>query len=142
MKVYVVTDGSYSDYHIVSIFSTKEKADIHAALLNSSNYQEANVEEWDVDDIEINTNQKIIDYAIVYYGTLNGFNDNVIRTIQLCKGLEGKISFSKSIDLVGDGHQFVVRADTIEKAKKIFYDKYAEAMNNYLIELRKEKREE
>lgn len=138
MKVYVVTEGSYSDYHIDSIFSTREKADIRVALLNSSDYRDADVEEWDVDYIEIDTNQKIIDYAIVYYGTRDNFNKDIIRSICLYKGLEGAITFSKSIDLVGDNHKFVVRADTIEKAKKIFYDKYAEAMNNYLIELRKD----
>jgi len=28
-KVYIVTQGSYSDYHIVNVFSTKEKADTY-----------------------------------------------------------------------------------------------------------------
>jgi len=55
-KVYVVTEGSYSDYHIVAIFSDKNNADIHAALLNSTEsfYDEARVEEWDVDAEALN----------------------------------------------------------------------------------------
>ncbi len=47
MKVYVVTDGDYSDYHIEAVFTDKEKAEIYAAL-HCCNA----VEEYDADAID------------------------------------------------------------------------------------------
>lgn len=48
MKVYIVTDGDYSDYHIEAVFTDEEKAKIYAAL-----HCYDNVEEYDADTIEI-----------------------------------------------------------------------------------------
>jgi len=45
--VYVVTDGSYSDYHICGIFDSKEKAEEAKRLFKSKN----DVEEYLVNDI-------------------------------------------------------------------------------------------
>lgn len=42
MMVYVVTDGDYSDYHIVGVFSTKEAAEASRG---------GDVEEWQLDAI-------------------------------------------------------------------------------------------
>lgn len=47
MKVYIVTDGDYSDYHIEAVFTDKEKAEMYAAL-----HCKDNVEEYDADVIE------------------------------------------------------------------------------------------
>lgn len=44
-KVYVVTAGCYSDYHIVAVFSTKEKAEEYIAY-HGTDY---NLEEYDLD---------------------------------------------------------------------------------------------
>ena len=48
MKVYIVTDGDYSDYHIEAVFTNKEKAETYAALRCYDC-----VEEYDADAIEI-----------------------------------------------------------------------------------------
>ena len=132
-KVYVVTEGSYSDYHIVAIFSDKNNADIHAALLNSTEsfYDEAIVEEWDVDDVEIDTCKKLIRYATVYYCK------GEITHVNISNGIDGLIKFDRPIRINTIGDWVNVRADDIDKAKKIFYDKYAEALNRYLIEFKK-----
>jgi hypothetical protein len=45
MKVYVVTDGDYSDYHIVSVFSTGEKAKEFIEKM----CKEGIIEEYDID---------------------------------------------------------------------------------------------
>jgi hypothetical protein len=37
MNVYIVTDGSYSDYHILGVYSTKEKAEDARYLYASEN---------------------------------------------------------------------------------------------------------
>jgi hypothetical protein len=44
MKVYVVTEGEYSDYHIVEIFTNKEKAELLAEP-----FYERRVEEFELD---------------------------------------------------------------------------------------------
>lgn len=47
MKVYVVTDGNYSDYEVVGIFVDKDKANNYCELHTSL---DGNVEEWDTMD--------------------------------------------------------------------------------------------
>ena len=44
MKVYVVTDGYYSDMHIVGVFSTADKAKAYA-----DTFDDQRIHEWDVD---------------------------------------------------------------------------------------------
>lgn len=46
MKIYVVTAGSYSDYHIEKIFTNKDKAEEFAKWCYDSN----GVDEWDTED--------------------------------------------------------------------------------------------
>lgn len=137
-RVYVVTEGSYSDYHIVAIFSDKNNADIYAALINSTRGRDgAEVEEWDVDDVKIDTRQKIIHYATVFY------RQSEVTHVDISNGIDGMIRFDQPIRINDDRLSWInVRADDIDKAKKIFYDKYAEALNNYLIEFRKNRCDE
>lgn len=127
MKVYVVTEGSYSDYHIEAIFSDKLKAEIHAALI------EGDVAEWDVDSVYVDTNQKIITYAEVGFFP---FRRDPISSINIGHTVENNVIFSTHIELEHDSSygKAILRADTEEKARKIFYDMYAKAMNEYLIE--------
>ena len=51
MKVYVLTQGKYSDYHIVGIYSTKEKAqELRDAICASGGYwDEPQIEEYELD---------------------------------------------------------------------------------------------
>ena len=64
MKVYAVTSGDYSDYHIVAITDDKEKAEALADLINKQDkygYDDACVEEYDTKDVDIavaNPNRK------------------------------------------------------------------------------------
>ena len=50
MTLYVVTEGSYSDYHIIGIYSTKEKAE-KVKLYHSTLYETPDIEEYEMDDI-------------------------------------------------------------------------------------------
>lgn len=45
MKVYIVTDGDYSDYHIVAVFSTQAKADECVATMKRANKECQDAEE-------------------------------------------------------------------------------------------------
>lgn len=55
MKVYIVTRGSYSDYHICRIFLDKEKAQMYADWLDESN----DVEEWETSDDQVLINENL-----------------------------------------------------------------------------------
>jgi len=37
MKIYIVSDGDYSDYHIIGIYSTREKAEYAKSLYLAKN---------------------------------------------------------------------------------------------------------
>ena len=43
MKVYVVTDGEYSDYMIQEVFSNREAAEEYKRLLSIRNYYEKGI---------------------------------------------------------------------------------------------------
>jgi hypothetical protein len=51
MKVYAITKGCYSDYHICCVTTDKEKAEVLAKKF-SSRYDPADVEEYDTEEWE------------------------------------------------------------------------------------------
>lgn len=51
MRVYVITKGSYSDYHICCVCLERETAERRKKLF-SDNYEEAEIEEFDTDEYE------------------------------------------------------------------------------------------
>lgn len=71
-RVYVVTSGEYSDYRIEKVFSSKGKAHIYSLL-----DPDRQVEEYDVDDMELNI---VSDYILVSYD----YKHNYIRELTLC----------------------------------------------------------
>lgn len=132
-KVYIVTAGSYSDYSIMAIFSDEKKAKLYSLTLENSE-----VEEWDVDNISIDTNKKIITYAVVLY---EPFSKTPIKRTYLKEGIEGQVDFKKfkpSLSKRSYGFSTCyINTDDLDKAEKIFYDEYAKLMNEYLIEIGK-----
>jgi len=65
-KVYVVTSGCYSEYHVEAVFSSKEKAELYVAVHHdhnkhcSINDDEYYIEEYDISDSLIN--------GVAYFG--------------------------------------------------------------------------
>lgn len=54
MKVYVVTAGEYSGYHIAAVFTDKDLAYRYASLKTlQETYYEYDVEEWDTDEVKM-----------------------------------------------------------------------------------------
>lgn len=52
-EVYIVTNGTYSDYHIESVFSDREKAEKYLEELKKISNDNPQIEEWPVDyDLE------------------------------------------------------------------------------------------
>lgn len=71
MKIYVITAGEYSDYHIVAVTTDKEKADNFVKVHNNSKrfyYDDAYVEEYDTDDFDIAVTDRNAKYFKVIFG--------------------------------------------------------------------------
>lgn len=69
MKIYVITAGEYSDYHIVAVTTDKEKADNFVKVHNDSKrfyYDDAYVEEYDTDDFDIAVTDRNAKYFKVF----------------------------------------------------------------------------
>lgn len=90
MKVYVITQGEYSDYRICGVALDVERAEAIKRHFNK-NYGDANIEEYDTDDyadeklcqhyqIEIDKNtEEATVWGIVYVGAGGGGRENSFR---------------------------------------------------------------
>ena len=76
-KIYLITSGEYSDYCVNHVVSDREKAYKYCAYLNDkSKHETYYVEEYDLDDIDVDDGIKyIIEYEI-FYGAV-GWNEFV-----------------------------------------------------------------
>lgn len=82
MKVYVITSGEYSDYCILAVALSGEKAEQICAMLNGSNgycSDTATIEEYDTDEIQCETNK---DVGLCYEA---GFNYKTLENIYWCE---------------------------------------------------------
>src|SRR5436190_8000413 len=51
MTIYIVTEGTYSDYHIEGAFSSRERADEYVKIREGEKYRyEVSVEEYELDE--------------------------------------------------------------------------------------------
>lgn len=78
MKVYIVTQGAYSDYSIRKVFLDKEKAEKYAKYI-STQYDEAYVEEYDTYDENFITKKPYIKCSLHY--TVDISNNTTNRII-------------------------------------------------------------
>jgi hypothetical protein len=53
MKAYVVTSGEYSDYHICGVFNESETAQKFIDSFKASNYEQMNIEEWELNQWKV-----------------------------------------------------------------------------------------
>ena len=121
--IYVITRGSYSDYHICAVASTQERAE-QLRKMYSDSYEMANIEEYEIDvpsdeyynkiptlywEVVIKQNGSLIDIRTYY----DEPNQSVI--IQ-----EGRYNWRETFIISN------IQANTQEEAKKIAYDKRAQ----------------
>ena len=113
MKIYVITKGCYSDYHICSVTEDKEKAKILVEKF-SDTYDTANIEEYDTED----TNEvlKFKNAYICWYYS---------ESKEIKIGSSGFDYFDKEVISFRDGLYTHVLANTEEDALKIASDKFA-----------------
>jgi hypothetical protein len=82
MKIYVVTEGEYSDYHICGVFTKEKKAERYAYLIGGD------VEEYEDEDAN-NPEQLMIEYdrrrnEINVKGTYWGGEDRMLYDLFYC----------------------------------------------------------
>ena len=110
MKVYVVTQGSYSDYHISGVAIDRETAE----LIKARGYDDPEIEEYDTDDFTPLKDRKPYRVGIPKAGAIS---------VKLIEGLPyapGKVFEYKW------GHYVNVYAKDEDHALKIAFDKVAE----------------
>ena len=56
-KVYILTDGDYSDYHVVGVFSTRELAEDY--VNSSERYEVDRIGEWEMDELQPDKDRKL-----------------------------------------------------------------------------------
>lgn len=132
-KVYIVTEGCYSDYHIEACFSTKKEAQkyIDNAKQVEKFWEEPTIEEWELDG-----STKIVDVINVFFTFTSPFskrNYNEEITTRVDKSVECKaFEYSGETMLYGNDLQnlHIKRIanpnknieDEISKCIKIAYD--------------------
>lgn len=76
MKVYIVTEGSYSDYEIKRVFLDEEKAQKYKDIIGG----ESQVEEYETSDEEINTIKPLWHISAEYFPKYNKLDLNIWET--------------------------------------------------------------
>ena len=110
MKVYVITKGVYSDYHIVGVCLDEKKAKEIAKVI-SDKYNNAYVEEFDSDQFITKTPRWIVGYYTHKWTA--EYDEYDLRSVH-------------TENTIIDSHNFVIYADTPEQAIKIAQDMRAE----------------
>lgn len=96
MKVYIVTSGEYSDYHIDRVFSTKEKAQEYVDHIGSD---WRDIEEYNLDE---ETPRGVFGYGVIFYKDrtqaelVDDLGDNIYTrkdTLRWSAGYEPNVTF-------------------------------------------------
>lgn len=62
MKVYLITSGEYSDYHVDAVSLDEKEAERICGFLNKNRYYNTcNIEEYDTDEIKVDSNEEVLD---------------------------------------------------------------------------------
>lgn len=110
MKIYVATDGEYSDYHIEAVFLSKKEAELYAAV------HRGQVEEYETADGNIKIDKD--DCVGYFYGT-------DVSGTQLHPRCKYPMLKSEGV-IQGLRLGVWLPEDNFEKAKKIYQDKLAQ----------------
>ena len=126
MKVYAVTAGEYSDYHILAITDDKEKAKSLVELINNSRghygYNDADIEEYDTDDVDISLSNKDKKYFRVWSSNRDDWRINCGEVT-----LDDYLDYKKcngffTISGIPQSWDFYCSAEDEDHAKKIATD--------------------
>lgn len=127
MKVYAITKGEYSDYHICAIVDNKEKAELIKEAL-TDDWGEPYIEEYDTEDINIDGYLKYDEYYVEQDITTGNMD------VRKSEKSPDYICLAQVIDDESRGYQCpekenklttVVYADDAKRAIKIAADRFA-----------------
>ncbi len=145
MKVYIVTQGDYSDYSIRKVFLDKEKAEKYAKYI-STKYDEAYVEEYDTYDENFITKKHYIKCKLFFYieycnkvrvisddddwrnevkYVIKEETNNLFVQEEFCDVISSKISYSITKYFDEDKYNIT---KALKKTKEIMYDICAEIL--------------
>lgn len=116
-KVYIVTDGDYSDYRIVAVFSTEEKAKEYIQTTGEGDdYVEVEVDvPYERKDRVWRIDMTLLDHKVIYTGIENCY-DNLKDCIRLRQ-------YSR-----GDALSLWIEADNLERAVKIANERIGQVL--------------
>lgn len=128
MKVYLITSGKYSDYHVDAVSLNEQEADRICATLNNNRPLDmfCEVEEYDTDGIKVITQEEIktrfrmrVEYKD---GEERWFNEMGIVSENLNDISVKRYGGSDKIEITAT----LPRGTTEDKARKIMLDRIAE----------------
>ena len=111
MKVYTIEQGSYSDYHIIGVFSTRENAERMIARMDSS-YEKPWIEEREIDPGITELSQGLNLYMVRFRGDETA--------------VESRGDINPEDCIWKDGACYFVWAENDQAAIKIAAEKYAQ----------------
>lgn len=115
MKIYVITQGIYSDYHICGVATTKEKAEMMQKFF-STDYDKAEIETYDTDTYEP-IGAKFKPFCVVFD---KDYNYSFIECVPH-ERISSNIEFYKVI-MNHNYYHINVWAEDEHHARKIAYD--------------------
>lgn len=142
MIVYIVTDGSYSDYGIDKVFLSKEKAEHYVKYMNGAkhSYRDYRVETYETEDEKYKMQPLYTKVEMSFMYRIDAFNNHVVYVTHFntyTEPAEEKEEPSTTFEVVENGMDYtVVRTyvqgedydenSYLEKVKKIGFDLAAE----------------
>lgn len=122
MKVYIVTSGSYSDYHIDRVFTDEQQAKLYCAT-HANDCEALGIEEWESDEVKLDTSLEIFEKWVARFDfeghLLNFWTDGF--TFKQPNSV-AKHSWRRTEYFV---HVYLPDGTAEEKAKKILCDYFA-----------------
>lgn len=117
-KIYIITSGEYSDYHIVAVFKDKKKAEFYAEMQEKLHpYEYYYVDEREFYDDNVTMNEKIVKY---YYAVIGRGDGDIFD-----EGEEYQI-YTKDVVIDKDfaGSIVVSSTKSLDHAKKVAIEQY------------------
>lgn len=120
MKVYVITSGEYSDYHICAVAQSEKKANALKKLFDKENYTGARIEVYDTKTYQ--TSRPL--FLALYYKLGNELELRRIKEDEEDQDLPNEREMNEIVSW-GVFLRTGINANSREQAEKIFYDRLA-----------------
>ena len=134
MKVFMVTAGGYSDYHVEGIFSTREKAQEYIDfMLNQEEYFNFN----DIDEIEVDNKYNFFirdqHQTFTFYMDIDGNTNHSSASLDVSCRDENMYAHEYMLAGVQEPILFIIKSKTLEHAINIANQKRIELISNNLF---------